>query len=67
MVVKKFKAMFGNKIVISDPQLYRRPLLLREIKNNQNQTNKTGAQNLKEVNNAAGWLSVFFGVFFAMN
>ena len=64
MVVNKLKAMFGNKIVISDSQLYRRPLLLREIKNNQKQTNTTGAQNLKEVNNAAGWLSVFFGVFF---
>jgi hypothetical protein len=31
---------------------------------NQNQTNTTGAQNLKEFNNTAGWLSVFFGVFF---
>ena len=40
------------------------PHLLRQIKNNQNQTNTTGAQNLKEFNNTAGWLSVFFGVFF---
>jgi hypothetical protein len=31
--------------------------------NNQNQTNTTGAQNLKEFNNTAGCLSVFF-VFF---
>ena len=56
--------MFGKKIVISDPLLYRRPLLLRQIKDNQNQMNTTGAQNLKEFNNTAGWLSVFFGAFF---
>ena len=53
--------MFGKQIVISDPLLYRRPLLLRQQKNNQNQTNTTGAQNLKEFNNTAGQLSVFFG------
>ena len=56
--------MFGKKIVISDPLLYRRHLLLRQLKNNQNQTNTTGAQHLKEFNNTAGWLSVFFGGFF---
>ena len=61
--------MFGEKIVISDPLLYRRPpppppLLLRQLKNNQNQTNTTGAQNFKEFNNTAGWLSVFFVGFF---
>ena len=56
--------MFGKKIVISDPLLYRRPLLLRQLKNNQNQTNITGAQNLKKFNNTAGWLSVFFVGFF---
>jgi hypothetical protein len=56
--------MFGEKIVISDPLLYCRPLLLRQLKNNQNQTNTTGAQNLKEFNSTAGWLSVFFGGFF---
>ena len=28
--------------------------------NNQNQMNTTGAQNLKEFDNTAGWLSVFF-------
>ena len=55
--------MSEQKIVISDPLLYRRPLLLRQLKNNQNQTNTTGAQNLKEFNNTAEWLSVFFGVF----
>ena len=55
--------MFGKKIVISDPLLYHRPLLLRQLKNNQNQTNTTGAQHLKEFNNTAGWLSVFFDVF----
>jgi hypothetical protein len=59
--------MFGKIIVISDPLLYRRPLLLRQLKNNQNQTNTTGAQNLKEFNNTAGWQSVFFGVFVVMN
>jgi hypothetical protein len=31
--------MFGKKIVISDRLLYRRPPLLRQLKNNQNQTN----------------------------
>ena len=56
--------MFGEKIVISDPLFYRRPLLLRQLKNNQNQMNTAGAQNLKEFNNTAGWLSVFFGGFF---
>ena len=56
--------MFGEKIVISDPLLYRHPLFLRQLKNNQNQTNTTGAQNLKESNNTAGWLSVFFYFFF---
>ena len=40
------------------------PHLLRQLKNNQNQTNTTGAQNLKELNNTAGWLSVFFVGFF---
>jgi hypothetical protein len=59
--------MFGKKFVISDPLLYRRSLLLRQLKNNQNQTNTTGAQNFKEFNNTAGWLSLFFGVFFVMN
>jgi hypothetical protein len=29
-------------------------LLLRQLKNNQNQTNTTGAQNLKEFNNTDG-------------
>ena len=43
------------------------PHLLRQLKNNQNQTNTTGAQNLKEFNNTAGWLSVFFVFFFVMN
>ena len=52
--------MFGKKIVISDPLLYRRPLLLRQLKNNQNQSNTAGAQNFKEFNNTAGWLSVVF-------
>ena len=47
--------MFGKKIVISDPLLYRRPLLLRQLKNNQNQTNTTGAENLKEFNS---WVAV---------
>ena len=40
------------------------PQLLRQLKNNQNQTNTTGAQNLNEFNNTAGWLSVFFVVLF---
>ena len=64
--------MLGKTIVISDPLLYRPPppppppppLLPRQLKNNQNQTNTTGAHNLKEFNNAAEWLSEYFGVFF---
>jgi hypothetical protein len=59
--------MFGKKIVISDPPYTATPLLLKQLKNNQNQTNTTGAQNLKEFNNTAGWLSVFFVFFFVMN
>ena len=55
--------MCRKKIVISDPLLYCRspppPLLLRQLRNNQNQTNTTGAQNFKEFNNTAGWLSGF--------
>ena len=43
------------------------PLLLRQLKNNQNQTNTTGAQNFKEFNNTAGCLSVFFVFYFVMN
>ena len=57
--------MFGKKTVISDPPYTAAPLLLRQLKNNQNQTNTTGAQNLKEFNNTAGWLSVFFVFFFS--
>ena len=56
--------MFGEKIVISDPPYTAAPFLLRQLKNNQNQTNTTGAQNLKESNNTAGWLSFFL---FVMN
>ena len=55
--------MFGKKIVISDPPYTTAALLIRQLKNNQNnqnQTNTTGEQNLKEFNNTAGWLSVFF-------
>ena len=61
--------MFGEKIVISDPLLYRRPLplLLRQLKNNQNQTITTGAKYFKEFNNTAGWLSVFVVFFYVMN
>ena len=59
-MVVKIESYVWGKNVISDPLSYRRPLLLRQLKNNQNQTNKTGAQNLKEFNNTAGWLSVFF-------
>ena len=59
--------MFGRKIVISPPLLYHRPLLLRQLNNNQNQTNTTGAHQLKEVNNTGGWLSVFSWCFFVMN
>jgi hypothetical protein len=59
--------MFGNIIVISPPLLHRRPLLLRQLNNNQNQTNTTGTQNVKEFNNTARWLSVFFMSFFVIN
>ena len=63
-ILAKIESYVWEKIVISDPLLYRRPLLLRQLKNNQNQTNTTGAQNFKEFNNTAGWLSVFFVGFF---
>ena len=56
--------MFGKKIVISDPPYTTAALHIRQLKNNQNQTNTIGAQNLKEFNNTAGWLSVFFVLFF---
>ena len=65
-ILAKIESYVWEKIVISEPLLYRRPLLLRQLKNNQNQTNTTGAQNFKEFNNTAGWLSVFF-VFFCCN
>jgi hypothetical protein len=57
-MVVKIESYVWEKIVISDPLLYCRPLLLRQLKNNQNQTNTTEAQNLKEFNNTAGWLLV---------
>ena len=69
MVVEKNRKLCLGKNVISDPLLYRHlgPLLLRQLKNNQNQTNTTGAQHLKEFNNTAGWLSVFFWGFYFGN
>jgi hypothetical protein len=66
-ILAKIESYVWEKNVISDPLLYRRPLLLRQLKNNQNQTNTTGAQNFKELNNSAGWLFVFFVFFFVMN
>ena len=60
-ISKDRKLCLGKKIVISDPLLYSPPpLLLRQLKNYQNQTNTTGTQNFKEFNNTAGWLSVVF-------
>ena len=59
--VKK-KHIFAKTCLLVMPSLL--PHLLRQLKNNQNQTNTTGAQHLKEFNNAAGWLSVFFVFFF---
>ena len=64
MVVKKIESYVWGKNCNIFFFFYRRPLLLRQLKNNQNQMNTTGAQNLKEFNNTAGWLSVFFGGFF---
>jgi hypothetical protein len=52
--------MFWKKIVISDPLLYHRPLLLRQLKNNQNQTNTTGALNFKELIIQLGGNFMFF-------
>ena len=60
-ILAKIESYVWEKIVISDPLLYRRPPYSKtKLKNNQNQTNTTGAQNLKEFNNTAGW-------FFVMN
>ena len=56
--VKKKKHIFVKTCLPVMPSLL--PHLLRQLKNNQNQTNTTGTQNLKEFNNTAGWLSVFF-------
>jgi hypothetical protein len=39
---------------LSPPPLHSKNLYPRQIKNNQNQMNTTGAQNLKEFNNTAG-------------
>jgi hypothetical protein len=54
---------WGIQFVISDPlslpPLRLKNLYLRQLNNNQNQMNTTGAQNWKEFNNAAGWLSGF--------
>jgi hypothetical protein len=46
----KIESYVWEKIAIADPLLYHRPLLLRQLKINQNQTNTTGAQNFKEFN-----------------
>jgi hypothetical protein len=52
--------VWGNLFcVIFDPLPQLKNLYLRQLKNNQNQMNTTGAQNLKEFNNAAWWLSGF--------
>jgi len=59
MVVKKWKAMFGRKncnILSSLPPSLKN-LYLRQLKNNQNQRNTTGAQNVKEFYSTTGWLS----------
>jgi hypothetical protein len=64
--VKKTPHIFAKTCLPVMPSLL--PHLLRQLKNNQNQTNTTGAQNLKEFNNTAGWLSVvFFVIFVVMN
>ena len=55
MVVKKWKAIFGGIFfynIGSSP--HSKMLYLRQIKNNQNQMNTSGAQNLKEFNNTDG-------------
>ena len=62
-ILAKIESYVWEQNVISDPLLYRRALLLRQLKNNQNQTNTTGAYNFKELNNKAGWLFVFFVYF----
>ena len=60
--LKKKPHIFAKTCLPVMPSLL--PHLLRQLKNNQNQTNTTGAQNLKEFNNTAEWLSVFFVLFF---
>ena len=64
MVVNNWKAMFGEFFFaisdpLSHPHTHSNNLYLRQLKNNQNQMNTTGAQNLKEFNITAGWLSGF--------
>ena len=62
--LKKKNNIFAKTFLPVMPSLL--PHLLRQLKNNQNQTNTTGAQNLKEFNNTAGWLSVFFVFIFCV-
>ena len=64
MVVKKIESYVWEKNSNIWSSLIPPPLLLRLQKNNQNQTNTTGAQNLNDFNNSTGWLSVFYGGFF---
>ena len=53
--------VWGNLFcVIFDPLPQLKNLYLRQLKNNQNQMNTTGAHNLKEFNITAVWLSGFF-------
>jgi hypothetical protein len=56
---------WGIQFVVSEPlspaQLkLKKNIFQRLPKNNKNQMNTIVAQNLKEFDNAAGWLSVFF-------
>jgi hypothetical protein len=69
MVVKKMESyargfFICNTEPLSPPPLppshtHSKTLYLRHLKNNQNQMNTTGAQNLKEFNNTAERLSGF--------
>ena len=63
-ISKDRKLCLGKKLKYLILSYTDAPLLLRQLKNNHSQTNTTGAQNFKEFNNTAGWLSVFFVFFF---
>ena len=75
MIYQGFNYFYGSKIIESYLGKKMYDLILspartqnifienNQPKNNQNQMNTTGAQNLKKFDNTAGWLAVFCNEF----